>query len=140
MYSSVNRGNGQQGRFRYPKTDGGNAMSKRLTALSVENAKPGASRREISDGGHNGLHLIVQPSGHKSWAVRFRVNGIPRKLTLPAGLTLHEAREQAAAAVKEAQRGDDPTKAKKIAKQEREIAKANTFAVLAIVSATTEKV
>src|SRR6516165_4932320 len=106
-------------------------MSKRLTALAVENAKPGTSRREISDGGHNGLHLIVQPSGHNSWAVRFRVEGEPRKLTLAAGLTLHEAREQAAAAIKEAQRGIDPTKAKKAAKQERLIAAANTFAAVA---------
>ena len=114
-------------------------MSKRLTALAVENAKPGTSRREISDGGHNGLHLIVQPSGHKSWAVRFRVNGIPRKLTLPAGLTLHEAREQAAAAVNEAHRGNDPTKAKKIAKQERELAKANTFAAVALLYLNSEK-
>src|SRR5215472_289792 len=107
-------------------------MSKRLTALAVDNAKPGTARREISDGGHNGLHLIVQPSGHKSWAVRFRVNGIPRKLTLPAGLSLHDAREQAAAAVKEAHRGNDPTKTKKAAKQAREIAKANTFAAVAL--------
>ena len=86
------------------------------------------------------MHLIVQPKGHKSWAVRFRVHGIPRKLTLPAGLTLAEAREQAASAVKEAQRGDDPTKAKKKAKQEREIAKANTFAAVAMLYLSSEKV
>ena len=115
-------------------------MSKRLTALAVENAKPGTSRREISDGGHNGLHLIVQPSGHKSWAVRFRVDGIPRKLTLPAGLTLAEAREQAATAVKQAQQGKDPTKAKKAAKQKIEIAKANTFAAVAALYLNTDKV
>jgi integrase len=115
-------------------------MTKRLTALSVENAKPGSSRREISDGGHNGLHLVVQPSGHKSWAVRFRVDGIPRKLTLPAGLTLAEAREQAATAIKEAQQGNDPTKAKKVAKQAREIAKANTFAAVALLYLDSAKV
>jgi integrase len=105
-------------------------MTKRLTALSVENAKPGTSRREISDGG-SGLYLIVQTSGHKSWAVRFRVNGIPRKLTLAAGLTLAEARVQAAAAIKEAHRGKDPTKAKKIAQQARQDAAANTFEAVA---------
>jgi integrase len=115
-------------------------VTKRLTALSVENAKPGLARREISDGGHSGLHLIVQPSGHKSWAVRFRVNGIPRKLTLPAGLTLAEAREQAATAVKQAQRGEDPTRAKKIAKQKIEIAKTNTFAAVAALYLNTDKV
>jgi len=111
----------------------------RLTAVRVANAKPGLKRQEISDNG-SGLFLVVQPSGHKSWAVRFRVNGIPRKLTLPAGLTLHEARQQAAAAMNEAQRGNDPTKAKKIAKQEREIAKANTFAAVALLYLNTEKV
>jgi integrase len=115
-------------------------MSSRLTAKSVENAKPGTSRREISDGGHNGLHLIVQPSGHKSWAVRFRVNGKPRKFTLPGGLiTLAEAREQAATAVKDAQHGNDPAKAKKAAKQQREIAKANTFAAVALLYLNSDK-
>src|SRR6516225_4430595 len=104
--------------------------SQRLTALRVTNAKPGVTRQEISDGG-SGLFLVVQPSGHKSWAVRFRVNGTPRKLTLAAGLTLHEAREQAAAAIKEAQRGNDPTKLKKIVKQERAVAAANTFEAVA---------
>jgi integrase len=102
----------------------------RLTAVRVTNTKPGATRQEISDGG-SGLFLVVQPSGHKSWAVRFRVNGVPRKLTLAAGLTLHEAREQAAAAIKEAQRGNDPTKVRKAAKQERAVAAANTFEAVA---------
>jgi integrase len=105
-------------------------MAKRLSAKAVENAKPGSSRREVSDGG-NGLYLIVQPSGHKSWAVRFRVDSVPRKLTLPDGLTLAEAREQAASAVKEAQRGNDPTKIKKVAKQQRALAAANTFEAVA---------
>jgi integrase len=114
-------------------------MTKRLSAKGVENAKPGTARREISDGA-SGLYLIVQPSGHKSWAARFRVNGIPRKLTLPAGLTLAEAREQAATAIKEAHQGNDPTKAKKIAKQERLIAQANTFAAVALLYLNSEKV
>jgi integrase len=106
------------------------AKYQRLTAVRVANAKPKATRQEISDNG-SGLFLVVQPSGHKSWAVRFRVNGIPRKLTLAPALSLHEAREQAAAAIKEAQRGNDPTKAKKAAKQERAIAAANTFEAVA---------
>jgi integrase len=110
----------------------------RLTALRVANAKPGVTRREISDNG-SGLYLVVQPSGHKSWAVRFRVNGIPRKLTLAAGLTLHEAREQAATAIKEAQRGNDPTKTKRMAKQERAAAAANTFEAVARLYLNSEK-
>jgi len=113
-------------------------MSSRLTAKSVENAKPGSARREISDGG-SGLYLVVQTSGHKSWAVRFRCNGIPRKLTLPGSPTLAEAREQAAAAIKEAQRGNDPTKAKKAARQQADIAKANTFAAVALLYLNSDK-
>jgi hypothetical protein len=115
------------------------AKYQRLTALRVTNAKAGATRQEISDGG-SGLFLIVQPSGHRSYAVRFRVNGTPRKLTLAAGLTLAEAREQAASAIKEAQRGNDPTKAKKAAKQQREVAKANTFAAVGLLYLGSDKV
>jgi integrase len=114
-------------------------MSKRLTALSVENAKPGTSRREISDNG-SGLFLVVQPSGHKSFAVRFRVNGIPKKLTLPAGLSLHDARTQAHAAIAEAKRGNDPTKAKRVAQQQRRIAAANTFEATALLYLDSERV
>ena len=103
---------------------------KRLTAFQVENAKPGATRREISDGS-SGLYLVVQPSGHRSWAVRFRIDGQTRKLTLPAGLSLAEARVQAAAARKAAEAGADPTEAKKEAEAKRELAVATTLRAVA---------
>ena len=41
-----------------------------LTSKAVEAAKAGPSRREIPD--RDGLFLIVQPSGAKSWAFRYR--------------------------------------------------------------------
>jgi integrase len=53
-----------------------------LTALSVEKLKPAAVRLEIPDAGCPGLRLIIQPSGSKSWAMRFRNNGKAAKLTL----------------------------------------------------------
>ena len=56
-------------------------MARKLTAVSIANARPGAARREISDGG-SGLYLVLQPSGKRSWAVRYRIAGKPRKLTL----------------------------------------------------------
>ena len=72
-------------------------MAKKLTAIAVENAQPGERRQEIPDGLLTGLYLVVQPSGAKSWAVRYRHRGKPRKLTLgpyPA-LELKHAREMA---------------------------------------------
>ena len=47
-------------------------MAKTLTAVAVKNHRPGKKRREIPDGGCPGLHLVVQPSGAKSWALRYR--------------------------------------------------------------------
>jgi integrase len=43
-----------------------------LTAFAVSHLKPGKVRREFADGGCPGLHLVVQPSGAKSWALRYR--------------------------------------------------------------------
>ena len=47
-------------------------MAKTLTAAAVKNHRRGKKRREIPDGGCPGLHLVVQPSGAKSWALRYR--------------------------------------------------------------------
>ena len=57
-------------------------MAKDLTVAAVRNAKPDGKRIEIPDGKSRGLFLIVQPSGAKSWALRYRFNGKPRKLTI----------------------------------------------------------
>jgi integrase len=58
-------------------------MSKPLTAAAVEKTRPSKDRREIPDGGCRGLYLVVQPSGAKSWALRFRrPSGKPAKLVL----------------------------------------------------------
>ena len=86
-----------------------------LTTRSVENAKPDpaiVSRcLELPDGALPGFYLVVQPSGAKSWAVRYRVAGRPRKLTLGPypRLTLGDARERARAALRTASEGRDPS-------------------------------
>src|SRR5262249_9702108 len=54
----------------------------KLTAKTVETIRPGTARQEIPDALLPGLYLIVQPSGARSWAVRYRHNGQPRKYTL----------------------------------------------------------
>ena len=58
-------------------------MAKALTAKAVEKQQPDPDRRrEIPDGLLPGLYLVVQPTGAKSWAVRFRANGRTAKVTL----------------------------------------------------------
>jgi integrase len=58
-------------------------LTKALTAAAVGRLRPGVERIELADGGCPGLNLIIQPSGAKSWALRFRrPDGRPAKLTL----------------------------------------------------------
>jgi integrase len=80
----------------------------KLTTKFIENAKPADARREIPDSGCRGLYLVVQPTGRKAWAVRYRFGGVTRKLTLDAGLTLAAARKAATDALHEVERGNDP--------------------------------
>lgn len=55
----------------------------KLTAVVLERIRPSQERREIPDHMAPGLRLVVQPSGGKSWAMRFRKpNGKAAKLTL----------------------------------------------------------
>jgi integrase len=52
-----------------------------LTDAAMKKLKPHKKRREVPDA--HGLHLVIQPSGHKSWALRFRrPDGRTAKLTL----------------------------------------------------------
>lgn len=97
-----------------------------LTNLFIEKLKLPPRRREIPDGKAQGLYLVVQPSGAKSWALRYRFNGLPKKLTFgryPA-IDLATARRRAAEALGRAVAGEDPAAAKqaqrRAAKAERE--------------------
>ncbi len=97
----------------------------KLTAKSVENIKPSATRREIPDAGCRGLYLVVQPSGRKSWAVRYRYGGAPKKLTLDRAPTLAAARKAATDALHELAQGRDPAALKFEAKASAEQAAAD---------------
>jgi integrase len=83
-------------------------MRRPLTAIAVQNLKPGAARREVSDPGARGLYVVVQPSGTKSFAIRYRYAGKTRKMTLPSGTSLAVARKAAADAMYRLERGHDP--------------------------------
>jgi integrase len=54
-----------------------------LTAVAIEKYKPGVKRRRIRDAKAKSLFLIVMPSGHKSFQMRFRrPDGKMGKITL----------------------------------------------------------
>ena len=59
-------------------------MTKALTVQADRERVQRQARQEIPDGLLVGLYLVVQPSGAKSFAVRYRHAGQPRKLTLGA--------------------------------------------------------
>ncbi|TBB03883.1 tyrosine-type recombinase/integrase [Rhizobium ruizarguesonis] len=87
-------------------------MAKSLTVKQIEALKNPSRRVELPDGITVGLYLVVQPSGRKSWAVRFRARGKTKKLTLGTypHITLSAAREMARAALTSVAEGKDPSK------------------------------
>src|SRR4029077_12714569 len=97
----------------------------KLTTKFIENLKPASHRREIPDSGCRGLYAIVQPTGRKVWAVRYRFEGKTRKLTLDAGLTLVEGPQAGTPAPHELERGSDPAALKFEARAAAEVASAD---------------
>jgi integrase len=109
-------------------------MTKRLTDVAIRNLRPGPSRREIPDGGARGLYVVLQPSGRRSFAARYRLHGKPQKLTLgeegKPPLSLAEARRLAAAALADAAKGIDPAATKKTARAKAIEADKDTLAAV----------
>jgi integrase len=96
-------------------------MAKALTTKAIEAAKPSDNRREIPDPALSGLYLVIQPSGVKSWALRYRYAGKPKKLTLGRWpvMGLMDARAAATDAIEVVEHGNDPSAAKKATKAAR---------------------
>ena len=67
-----------------------------LTAAKIRNIQPDPERRREYPMGA-GLYLVVQPSGAKSWACRFRADGRPIKVTLGEVLDLRIGEREPAA-------------------------------------------
>jgi integrase len=121
-----------------------------LTPLTIKNLKPkpkdSPKRYEVSDGGCQGLRVVVFPSKHKSFIVRYRFRGLQRKLTLgpcldqgngegepdttpeiDTPLSLAAARELATKALRQAKSGNDPVAAKQRQRQEQLAAESDTL-------------
>ena len=82
----------------------------RLTAKGVEAARAADDRRELPDDYMRGLYLVVQPTGSKSWAVRYRHGGRSHKHTVgpyPA-FDLKQARDAAAKVLRAVAEGRHP--------------------------------
>jgi integrase len=101
-----------------------------LTELSIKSLKPKRNpktgqliRAEYPDeGGTRRLYMIVQPSGAKSWALRYRAAGKPAKYTLGPypQISIKTARKLAEEAIGKLAGGNDPAAAKTAARAARE--------------------
>ena len=110
-----------------------------LSVASIDKLKVSKtqSRREEPDG--NGLYLIVQKNGHKSWAGRYRDGDRVVKITLGPydkngdhedpkvgdPLSVHSARELWSKIKKQRNRGVDPVAERKAARRRIEIDRAD---------------
>jgi integrase len=104
-------------------------MTRQLTDKGIKNLK-GCTQRYEKRAGDN-LYVVVQPNGHRSYAVRYRYAGKTRKLTLPGAITLAQARRVAADALDQVERGVDPGVARAQQKQAQRLADADTFGAIA---------
>lgn len=100
----------------------------KLADSVIRAAKPGSKLYPLSDGGN--LHLIVYPTGSKSWRYNYRLNG--KSKTYQIGkypqVSLTEAREARRWALAQISEGKDPALIKKI---EKSTIDAETFEAVA---------
>lgn len=95
-------------------------MARALTVKAIAALRPAAHRVEVGDGGAPGLRLVIQPSGAKSWALRYRspADGKPKKYTIGSleAFDLSGARKAALELRRTIGRGVDPISEKRAAK------------------------
>lgn len=102
-----------------------------LTDTAIRNAKPTDKPYKVADS--QGLYLLVNPRGSKLWRVKYRMNGVERKLALGSypEITLAEARAARDAARRQLAHAVDPNVAKRQARIEASIRASNSFATVA---------
>lgn len=89
-----------------------------LTDTAIRNAKPKDKPYKVSDS--QGLYLLVNPRGSKLWRVKYRIDGVERKLAIGPypEITLAEARAARDAARRQVAHAIDPNYAKRQARIE----------------------
>ncbi|MEM9341409.1 MAG: integrase arm-type DNA-binding domain-containing protein [Pseudomonadota bacterium] len=94
----------------------------KLTTAGINRIETSEKRQEIADSLLPGLYLVVQPSGVKSWSVRYRANGVQRRMVLGRYpiLGLSDARKKASQVQRGVMEGEDPGGQRKELRQLRE--------------------
>ncbi|PTQ12660.1 integrase [Sphingomonas oleivorans] len=102
-----------------------------LTDTAIRNARPKAKPYKVADS--QGLYLLVNPRGSKLWRVKYRIDGVERKLALGSypEITLAEARTARDAARRQLAHAVDPNAAKRQARIEASVRASNSFATVA---------
>jgi len=103
-----------------------------LTDIAIKSAKPRERDYKLADSG--GLYLLVTASGGKLWRLKFRIDGIERKLSLgkyPA-VSLGDARKARDDAKASIAVGKDPAAAKRRKRIAAKLSAATTFDAVAL--------
>lgn len=102
-----------------------------LTIKEIETAIPKAKPFKLTDG--HGLYLEVMPYGAKYWRLKYRIAGKEKRLALGVYPEVRppEARDKAREARDQIRMGTDPSAKRRADKLALELARGNTFEVVA---------
>ena len=103
-----------------------------LTEIECRNARPSAKNRKIS--AENGLYLEVTPTGRKYWRVKYRFEGIEKRLAIGIypEISIKRARELRDDARQKLRNGTDPSAEKKALKQQRLLNSENSLKAITL--------
>lgn len=102
-----------------------------LNDMQIRRAKPEAKAYTLGDG--QGLSLLIEPNGSKSWRFRYRYGGKPKMISLGVYpiVTLAAARTKRDEARKIVAEGRNPSEIRKEQKLAQQVGVGNTFEVIA---------
>lgn len=102
-----------------------------LTNVEIKKAQPREKAYKLSDSG--GLFLLISPSGHRGWRLKYRVGSKEKLLTFGSypDVSLSTAREKRDEAKRMLREGRDPSVEKKVAAAQRAFSADHTFEAVA---------
>jgi integrase len=102
-----------------------------LTDVAIRNAKPKEKAYKLADSG--GLYLLVTPAGGRLWRLKYRIDGVERKLAIGRypEVSLGGARKARDSARESAKAGNDPSAAKRRERIAKKLSAGTTFGDIA---------